>query len=40
MGKISDADLVDEISKVENGIRDALVNNQVRLQNAYPHWQP
>lgn len=38
LGQISDGDLLSEISKVEDGIRDALVSNQVRLQSADPHW--
>ncbi|WP_444901069.1 RHS repeat-associated core domain-containing protein [Microbulbifer sp. SSSA007] len=37
-GEISDENLLSEISSAENTVRDALVNNEVRLQKSDPHW--
>jgi hypothetical protein len=38
LGRIPDAKLGQEIGKVENTIREALLNKQIRLQNLDPHF--
>lgn len=38
MKAIKDSELLDEIGKVEDKIREALLGQQFKLQNADPHF--
>jgi RHS repeat-associated protein len=38
-GLIDDSELMDEVGRVEDAIRDALENRRVRLQAGDPHWK-
>jgi len=38
-GNLTDAQLLEEVGKVEGTMRKALTSNKVRLQNADPHVQ-